>query len=182
MICIPVEYWHNIYFSYESIHTCEKPDTSIQLYYTYNRALIAYDRSLAKKAVERYYTYVPDCRAPDIVYTKQLTLQQNPTSTIRKHRNADEDTPAQEVSVSDLMHISFPMCDAVELMDSGTPYEIVTDQGTCIQECNSTPFAENPDFYFNVVTVVNFIAAVTNGFIFTCVYTRQWNRQNRLKP
>ena len=159
-------------FLYESMHTCEKPDTSIQLYYTYNRALKAYDPSLAKKAVEHYYTYVPDCRAPDIVYTKQLALQQNPTSTTRKCWNADEDTPAQEVSVSDLMHISFPMCDAVELVDSGTPYEIVTDQGTCIQECNSTPFAENPDFYFNVVTVVNFIAAVTNGFIFTCVYTR----------
>ena len=114
-------------FLYESMCTCEKPDTSIQLYYTYNRALITYDPSLAEKALESYYTYVPDCRAPDIVYTKQLALQQNPTSNTRKCRTADDYTPAQEVSVSDLMHISFPMCDAVELMDSGIPYEIVTD-------------------------------------------------------
>ena len=33
-------------FLYESMHTCAKPDTSIMLYYTDNRALLAYDPSL----------------------------------------------------------------------------------------------------------------------------------------
>ena len=96
----------------------------------------------------------------------------------RKHHlpalgSIDEDTSTQKLPVAELMQISFPMCDAVELMDSGVPYEIVSDQATCSQGCNTIPITENPDFYFNIVTIVNFIAAVTSGFIVTCCYTKR---------
>ena len=36
-------------FLYESMHTCTTPDASVTLYYTQNRALLAYDTSSRKK-------------------------------------------------------------------------------------------------------------------------------------
>ena len=60
-------------FLYESMHTCENPDTSVTLYYTDNRALLAYDPSLQKQrqSSEQYQTTVPVYRAPDIFYQKK---------------------------------------------------------------------------------------------------------------
>ena len=36
-------------FLYESMHTCTTPDASVTLYYTHNKALLAYDTSSRKK-------------------------------------------------------------------------------------------------------------------------------------
>ena len=53
--------------------TCENRDTSVTLYYTDNRALLAYDPSLQKQkqSLEQYQTTVPGYRAPDIFYQKK---------------------------------------------------------------------------------------------------------------
>ena len=68
-------------FLYESMCTCANPDTSVTLYYTDNRALLAYDPSLQnqRKSLEQYQTMVPGYRAPDIFYQKK-----------KSHTNAPE--------------------------------------------------------------------------------------------
>ena len=49
-------------FLYESMHTCTTPDASVTLYYTHNKALLAYDTSSQKKHndPEQYHTKVPE--------------------------------------------------------------------------------------------------------------------------
>ena len=60
-------------FLYESMRTCENPDTSVTLYYTDNQALLAYDPSLQqqRQSSEQYQMTVPEYRAPDIFYQKK---------------------------------------------------------------------------------------------------------------
>ena len=60
-------------FLYEFMHTCTNPDTSVTLYYTENRALIAYDPCLQDKgkSLEQYQITVPEYRAPNIFYMKK---------------------------------------------------------------------------------------------------------------
>ena len=60
-------------FIYESMHTCTTPDASVTLYYTHNKALLAYDTSSCKKDkdAEQYHIKVPEYRAPDISYQKK---------------------------------------------------------------------------------------------------------------
>ena len=49
-------------FLYEPMHTCTNPDTSVTLYYTENRALLAYDPSLQGKGkfLEQFQITFPD--------------------------------------------------------------------------------------------------------------------------
>ena len=56
------------------MHTGTTPDASVTLYYTHNRALLAYDTSSCKKDkdAEQYHITVPEYRAPDISYKKKL--------------------------------------------------------------------------------------------------------------
>ena len=63
-------------FLYESMHTCTTPDASVTLYYMHNKALLAYDTSSRKKDndPEQYHIKVPEYRAPDISYQKNLLM------------------------------------------------------------------------------------------------------------
>ena len=72
-------------FLYESMWTFENPDTSVTLYYTDNRALLAYDPSLQKQkqSLDQYQTTIPGYRAPDIFYQKKK-FRDNPLETISR--------------------------------------------------------------------------------------------------
>ena len=72
-------------FLYESMCTCANPDTSVTLYYTENRALLAYDPSLQNqgKSLEQYQTTVPGYRAPDIFYQKKKSRNKAPETISR---------------------------------------------------------------------------------------------------
>ena len=60
-------------FLYESMHTCSTPDTSVTLYYTHNKALLAYDTPSHKKnkVAKQFHIKVPEYQAPDISYPKK---------------------------------------------------------------------------------------------------------------
>ena len=60
-------------FLYESMHTSTTPDASVTLYYTHNRALLAYETSSCKKDkyAEQYHIKVPEYQAPNISYKKK---------------------------------------------------------------------------------------------------------------
>ena len=76
-------------FLYESMCTCENPDTSVTLYYTDNRALLAYDPSLQnqRQSLEQYQTTVPGYRAPDIFYQKKKSHDNTPETITRSKRD-----------------------------------------------------------------------------------------------
>ena len=61
MIYVLVVFQHNIY-SFTNLCTCTTPDASVTLYYTHNKALLAYDTSSHKKDkdAEQYHTNVPE--------------------------------------------------------------------------------------------------------------------------
>ena len=146
-------------FLYESMHTCENPDTSVTLYYTDNRALLAYDPSLQKQkqSLDQYQTTIPGYRAPDIFYQKQK-FRDNPLETIsrlkrdirnintvhtrnttNKHYRYHRDTYSNKdivtnISVDDLLSLSFPLSDAVDFMETGKTFYLPSTQ----QECPST--------------------------------------------
>ena len=71
-------------FLYESMCTCANPDTTVTLYYTGNRALLAYDPSLQnqRQSLEQYQTMIPGYRAPDIFYQKKNL--KSPLSDVQK--------------------------------------------------------------------------------------------------
>ena len=73
-------------FLYESMNTCANPDTSVQLYYTYNKALVSYDISLTSSVKEKYYTDIPNYKAPDISYARK-SIQFRTSKLLRKQRD-----------------------------------------------------------------------------------------------
>ena len=89
-------------FLYESMHTCANPDTLVTLYYTDNRALLAYDPSLQnqRQSLEQYQTMVPGYRAPDIFYQKKKSCNNTPEDylQIKEGHTAYKDCPHQESS------------------------------------------------------------------------------------
>ena len=122
-------------FLYESMCTCTTPNASVTLYYTHNRALLAYDTSSHKKDkdAEQYHIKVPEYRAPDISYKKKPpdVLQFSNTKT-RKCRNIpDKQENNSNVTVDDLLSLSFPLSEAVDFMETGKTFYIPSTQQVC---------------------------------------------------
>ena len=123
-------------FLYESMRTCTTPDTSVTLYYTHNKALLAYDTSLNQqkdKDDEQYSIKVPEYRAPDISYQKKSsTLDRSSNLKARKKRNIpDTQTRTTNVTVDDLLSLSFPLSEAVDFMETGNTFYIPSTKQVC---------------------------------------------------
>ena len=93
--------------------TCTTPDASVILYYTHNKALLAYDTSSHKKDkdAEQYHINVPEYRAPDISYQKKPPdVLQFPKLKTRKCRNIpDKQELNSNMTVDDLLSLSFQL-------------------------------------------------------------------------
>ena len=112
------------------------PDTSVTLYYTHNKALLAYDTSLNQqkdKDDEQYSIKVPEYRAPDISYQKKSsTLDRSSDLKSRKKRNIpDTQTRTTNVTVDDLLSLSFPLSEAVDFMETGNTFYIPSTKQVC---------------------------------------------------
>ena len=166
-------------FLYESMRTCTTPDTSVTLYYTHNKALLAYDTSLNQqkdKDDEQYSIKVPEYRAPDISYQKKSsTLDRSSDLKARKKRNIpDTQTRTTNVTVDDLLSLSFPLSEAVDFMETGNTFYIPSTKQVCKRpERISLPLTQSMDFYFNVVTVINFLTSVINAIVLTVCYRKR---------
>ena len=169
-------------FLYESMHTCENPDPSVTLYYTDNQALLAYDPSLQnqRQSLEQYQTTIPGYRAPDIFYQKKKSrdtpletitiLKRNilQTNTVHTRKPANKRYPfhrdtysnndiVTNISVDDLLSLSFPLSEAVDFMETGKTFYLPSTQQECPEpEQFPVPITQDMDFYFNIVTVINF--------------------------
>ena len=87
MICVHEVFQHSTSFSMNPCTPVKNPDTSVMLYYTDNRALLAYDPSLQnqRQSLEQYQMTVPGYRAPDIFYQKKKS-HDNTSETISRSK------------------------------------------------------------------------------------------------
>ena len=164
-------------FLYESMHTCTTPDASVTLYYIHNRAFLAYDTSLHKKDkdAEQYHTTIPEYQAPDISYKKKsVDVSQTSNKRTRKCRNTSaKQENDRNVTVDDLLSLSFPLSEAVDFMETGKTFYIPSPQPVCKQPVNfPVPLTQNMDFYFNIVTIVNFLTSVINAIVLGICYKK----------
>ena len=80
----------------------------------------------------------------------------------------------RNVTVDDLLSLSFPLSDAVDLMKMGKTFYIPSTQPVCKQPVNfPVPLMQNMIFYFNIVTSVNFLTSVINAIIFAVCYRKR---------
>ena len=98
--------------------------------------------------------------APDISYkNKSVDISQTSNKRTRKCRNTSaKQEKDRNVIVDDLLSLSFPLSEAVDLMETGKTFYILSPQPVCKQPVNfPVPLTQNMDFYFNIVTIVNFL-------------------------
>ena len=164
-------------FLYESMCTCTNPDASVTLYYIHNKAFLAYDTSLCRndKAAEQYHTTILEYHTPDISYKKKsVDISETSSKKTRKHRNIPSNNDNERnVTVDDLLSLSFPLSEAVDLMETGKTFYIPSVQPVCKQPVNlPVPLTEDMDFYFNIVTVIKFLTSVINATVLTVCYKK----------
>ena len=77
------------------------------------------------------------------------------------------------MTVDDLLSLSFPLSEAVDFMETGNTFYIPSTQ----QVCKRPAPAINTEygFYFNIVTIINFLTSVINAIILTVCYRKRKN-------
>ena len=127
-------------FLYELMHTCTTSDASVTLYYVHNTALLAYDTFLHKKNKEtvQYHTTIPEYRAPNISYKKKcVDVSQASSKRTRKCRyTSAKHKNDKNVTVDDLLSLSFPLSEAADFMETGKTFYIPSTQPVCKQPVN----------------------------------------------
>ena len=159
------------------MHTCTNPDASVILYYIHNRELLAYDTSLhgKDKSAEQYHTKIPEYHAPDISYKKKsIDISETSSKRTRKCRNIPSNNDDERnVTVDDLHSLSFPLLKAVDSMETGKTFYILSAQPVCEQPVNlPVRLTQYMDFYFNIVTVINFPTSVINAIVLMVCYKK----------
>ena len=77
------------------------------------------------------------------------------------------------ISVDDLLSLSFPLSEAVDFMETGKTFYLPSMQQECPQpEQFPVPLTQDMDFYFNIVTVINFLTSVINAIIISICYKK----------
>ena len=160
-------------FLYESMRSCDHPDTKVQLHFTYNRALVNYDSSITAQDSKRYALQPYPFQAPDLQYFEHRPyLTDNGTLRVKRHV---PDLDAQALAAQ-----QFPLAEAVRKMETQepiyigpilpapvTPDDSVDDSldDIIVPVNDDTPLQENivvktmdkpfSNFLFNVVTLIN---------------------------
>ena len=81
---------------------------------------------------EQYHVSVPEYRAPDISYQKKPLDVSSSSSKARKCRNIPNmQVPHNNVTVDDLLSLSFPLSEAVDFMEMGKTFYIPSAQQVC---------------------------------------------------
>ena len=102
-------------FLYESMRTCDNPDTDVTLYYTYNRPLISYDHSINVTLAKRYAKTPYPFRALDLEYHRhEPYLTSNGSLHMRLKRHSPDDKDYMKA----LEAQSFPLSEAIRKMET----------------------------------------------------------------
>ena len=94
---------------------------------------------------------------------------------VRKCRNIpDTQVLNSNVTVDDLLSLSFPLSEAVDFMETEKMFYIPSTQQVCKQPLNvSLPLTQSMDFYLNIVTIINFLTSVINAIVLTVFYRKR---------
>ena len=105
-------------FLYESMRSCDSPDTKVDLHFTYNRALVNYDNHITAQDSKRYAIKPYPFQAPDLQYYEHMPyMTSNGTLHIRTRRHAPStNTHQQAIAVQ-----QFPLSEAVHKMETQEP-------------------------------------------------------------
>ena len=105
-------------FLYESMRSCDSPDTEVDLHFTYNRALVNYDNHITAQDSKRYAIKPYPFQAPDLQYYEHMPyMTSNGTLHLRTRRHAPStDTHQQAIAVQ-----QFPLSEAVHKMETQEP-------------------------------------------------------------
>ena len=77
------------------------------------------------------------------------------------------------MTVDDLLSLSCPLSEAVDLMETGKTFYIPSTQPLCKQPVNfPVPLIQDRDFYFNIVTVINFLTSIINAIVLAICYRK----------
>ena len=156
MICVHAVFQHSTSFSMNLCAPVKILIHQFTLYYTDNRALLAYDPSLQnqRQSLEQYQTTVPGYRAPDIFYQKKKSRDNTPEiisrskrdilhiNTVHTRKTANKcyryhrDTYSTNdivtnISVDDLLSLSFPLSEAVDFMETSKTFYLLSTQQEC---------------------------------------------------
>ena len=107
-------------------------------------------------------------------YFIQKEVSQTSTKRTRKCRNTStKQDNNRNVTVDDILSLTFPLSEAVDFMETGKTFYILSTQPVCKQPVNfPIPLIQDMDFYFNIVTVVNFLTSVINAIVLAICYKK----------
>ena len=78
------------------------------------------------------------------------------------------------MTVDDLLSLSFPLSEAIDFMETGNTFYIPSTKQVCKRPVRSpSPLTQSMDFYFNIVTVINFLTSVINAIVLTVRYRKR---------
>ena len=105
-------------FLYESMRSCDSPDTEVDLHFTYNRALVNYDNHITAQDSKRYAIKPYPFQAPDLQYYEHMPyMTSNGTLHLRTRRHAPSTNTHQQAIVVQ----QFPLSEAVHKMETQKP-------------------------------------------------------------
>ena len=160
-------------FLYESMKSCDSPDTKVDLHFTYNRALMNYDNYITAQDSKRYAIKPYPFQAPDLQYYEHMPhMTSNGTLHLRTRRHAPStNTHQQAIAVQ-----QFPLSEAVHKMETQEPiyvgpilpasFDAEQFQDDIEMPVNTNnPAQENivgntmdqpmSNFLFNIITLIN---------------------------
>ena len=110
----------------------------------------------------------------DILFTKTIHSRQASNKHHRYHRDTSSNNDiVPNISVDDLLSLSFPLSEAVDFMETSKTFYIPSTQQECSQiEQTPVPITQDMDFYFNIVTVINFLTSLINAIIISICYKK----------
>ena len=105
---------------------------------------------------------------------KSVDISQTSNKRTRKCRNTSaKQENDRNVTVDDLLSLSFPFSEAVDFMETGKTFYIPSTQSVCKQPVNfPVPLTQDMDFYFNIVTIVNFLTSVISAIVLDICYKK----------
>ena len=105
-------------FLYESMRSCDSPDTEVDLHFTYNRALVNYDKHITAQDSKRYAIKPYPFQAQDLQYYEHKPyITSNGSLHIRTKRH----TPATSTHHQAIAVQQFPLSEAVHKMETQKP-------------------------------------------------------------
>ena len=160
-------------FLYESMRSCDSPDTKVDLHFTYNRALVSYDNHITAQDSKRYAIKPYPFQAPDLQYYEHMPyMTSNGTLHLRTRRHAPStNTHQQAIAVQ-----QFPLSEAVHKMETQEPIyvgpilpasfdaeqfqddiEVPVNTNNPPQENIVVNTMDQPmsNFLFNIITLIN---------------------------